>query len=114
VVSFVLLPICSYWTNLKIVFCVSVMAHHARKVGGEVDLFAKIRDKLENAAKAKVQSQAPNLAGPVVDTYPPAVAKMLAPSKLKGVGKDRKRLRALAKFGGVGSSGSSNPDLGGF
>ena len=110
----VLLSVCSYWTNLKIVFCVGVMAHHARKVGGEVDLFAKIRDKLENAAKAEGQSQAPNLVGPVVDTYAPAATKRPAPSKLKGVGKDRKRLRALAKTGGVGSSGSSNPDLGGF
>jgi len=90
------------------------MAHHARKVGGEVDLFAKIRDKLENAAMAEGQSQALNLAGPVIDTYAPAAAKRPAPSKLKGVGKDRKRLRALAKTGGVGSSGSSNPDLGGF
>jgi len=33
---------------------------------------------------------------------------------MKGVGKDRKRLRALAKTGGVGSSGSSNSNLGGF
>ncbi|QCE10942.1 hypothetical protein DEO72_LG10g2175 [Vigna unguiculata] len=33
---------------------------------------------------------------------------------MKGVGKDRKRLDALAKTGGVGSSDSSNPNLGGF
>jgi len=39
---------CSYWTNLKILVCAGVMAHHAKKVGGEVDLFAKIRDNLEN------------------------------------------------------------------
>ncbi|QCD86692.1 hypothetical protein DEO72_LG3g1217 [Vigna unguiculata] len=90
------------------------MAHHAKKVGGEVDLFAKIRDQMANAAKGEGQSQAPNLVGPVVDTYRPPVAKRPAPSKMKGVGKDRKRLRALAKTGGVGSSGSSNPDLGGF
>jgi len=43
------------------------MAHHAKKVGGEVDLFAKIRDKIVNAAKGEGQSQAPNLAGPVVE-----------------------------------------------
>jgi len=90
------------------------MAHPAKKVGGEVDLFAKIRDKMANAAKGEGQSQAPNLVGPVVDTYRPPVAKRPAPSKMKGVGKDRKRLRALAKTGCVGSSGSSNPDLGGF
>ncbi|QCE06724.1 hypothetical protein DEO72_LG9g1738 [Vigna unguiculata] len=40
--------------------------------------------------------------------------KRPTPSKMKGVGKDRKRLRALAKTGGVGSSGSSNSNLGGF
>jgi len=90
------------------------MAHHVKKVGGEVDLFAKIRNQMANAAKGEGQSQAPNLVGPVVDTYRPPVAKRPAPSKMKGVGKDRKRLRALAKTGGVGSSGSSNPDLGGF
>ena len=39
---------CSYWTNLKILVCAGVMAHHVKKVGGEVDLFAKIRDNLEN------------------------------------------------------------------
>jgi len=33
---------------------------------------------------------------------------------MKGVGKDRKRLRALAKTEGVGCSGSSNSDLVGF
>jgi len=49
-----------------------------------------------------------------VDTYRPATANRLTPSKMKGVGKDRKRLRALAKTGGMGSSGSSNPELGGF
>ena len=87
------------------------MAHHAKKVGGEVDLFAKIRDKMANAAKGEGQSQARNLAGPVVDTYQLPIAKRPAPSKMKGVGKDRKRLRALAKTGGVGSS---NPNLGGF
>ena len=43
------------------------MAHHAKKVGGEVDLFAKIRDKIVNAAKGEGQFQAPNLAGPVVE-----------------------------------------------
>ncbi|QCD97243.1 hypothetical protein DEO72_LG6g1953 [Vigna unguiculata] len=90
------------------------MAHHAKKVGGEVNLFAKIRDQMANAAEGEGQSQAPNLIGPVVDTYRPRVAKRPAPSKMKGVGKDRKRLRALAKTGGVGSSGSSNPDLGSF
>ena len=90
------------------------MAHPAKKVGGEVDLFAKIRDKMANAAKGEGQSQAPNLAGPVVDTYRPPIAKRPAPSKMKGVGKDHKRLKALAKTGGVGLSGSSNLDLGGF
>ncbi|QCD82997.1 hypothetical protein DEO72_LG2g3339 [Vigna unguiculata] len=90
------------------------MTHHARKTGGEVDLFAKIRDKMGNAAKAEDQSQAPNLVGPIVDVYLPPTANRPAPSKMKGVGKDRKRLRALAKTRGVGSSGSSNPDLGGF
>ncbi|QCD83469.1 hypothetical protein DEO72_LG2g3813 [Vigna unguiculata] len=75
------------------------MAHHARKTGGEVDLFAKIRDKMGNATKAEGQSQAPNLVGPVVDVYRPPTAKRLALSKMKGVGKDRKRLRALAKTG---------------
>ncbi|QCD89292.1 hypothetical protein DEO72_LG4g236 [Vigna unguiculata] len=61
-----------------------VMAHHAKKVGGEVDLFAKIRDKMANAAKGEGQSQAPNLAGPVMDTYRPPVAKRPAPSKVLG------------------------------
>jgi len=42
------------------------------------------------------------------------VTKRPTPSKMKGVGKHRKRLRALTKTGGVGSSGSSNLDLGGF
>jgi len=32
------------------------MAHHVKKVGGEVDLFAKIWEKMENAVKAKGQS----------------------------------------------------------
>ncbi|QCE03728.1 hypothetical protein DEO72_LG8g1753 [Vigna unguiculata] len=100
--------ICCYLTDNP-----GVMAHHAKKVGGEVDLFAKLRDKIANAAKGEGQSQAPNLAGPVVDTYRPPVAQRSAPSKMKGVGKDRKRLRAHAKTGGVGSSGLSNPDLGG-
>jgi len=27
------------------------MAHNAKKVGGEVDLFVKIRDRMANAAK---------------------------------------------------------------
>jgi len=54
------------------------------------------------------------LVGLAVDTYRPPVAKRSTPSKMKGIGKDRKRLRALAKTGGVGSSGSSNPNLGGF
>jgi len=79
------------------------MAHHAR-----------IRDKMGNTAKAEGQSHAPNLVGPVVDVYRPPTAKRSAPSKMKGMRKDRKRLRALAKTGGVGSSGSSNLDLGGF
>ena len=35
------------------------MANHAKKVGGDGDLFAMIRDKMENAAKAEGQSQAP-------------------------------------------------------
>ncbi|QCE06760.1 hypothetical protein DEO72_LG9g1774 [Vigna unguiculata] len=83
-----------------------VMAHHVKKVGGEVDLFAKIRDKMANAAKGEGQLQAPNLVGLVVDSYRPPVAKRPAPSKMKGVGKDRKRLRALAKTDGVGSNGS--------
>jgi len=59
------------------------MAHHARKTSGEVDLFAKIRDKMGNAAKAEGQSQAPNLVGPVVDVYRPPTAKRPAPSKMK-------------------------------
>jgi len=29
------------------------MAYHAKKMGGEVDLFAKIRDKMGNMAKAE-------------------------------------------------------------
>ncbi|QCD83042.1 hypothetical protein DEO72_LG2g3385 [Vigna unguiculata] len=106
--------VCCYLTDNPGHDLCGVMAHHVKKVGGEVDLFAKIRDQMANAAKGEGQSQASNLAGPVVDTYRPPVAKRLAPSKMKGVGKDRKRLRALAKTGGVGSSGSSNPDLGGF
>ena len=61
-----------------------------KKMGGEVDLFVKIHDKIGNAAKAEGQLQAPNLVGPVVDVYRPPTAKRLAPSKMKGVGKDRK------------------------
>ncbi|QCE03551.1 hypothetical protein DEO72_LG8g1576 [Vigna unguiculata] len=106
--------VCCYLTDNPGRDLCGVMAHHAKKVGGEVDVFAKIRDQMANAAKGEGQSQAPNLVGPVVDTYRPPVAKRPAPSKMKGVGKDRKRLRALAKTGGVGSSGSSNPDLGDF
>lgn len=68
--------------------CAGVMAHHAKKVGDEVDLFVKIRDKMGSVTKAQGQSQAPNLVGPVVDTYQPAVAKRPAPSKMKGIGKD--------------------------
>jgi len=90
------------------------MVNHVKKVGGEVDLSAKIRDKMANVAKAEGQSQASNLVGPIVDTYRPAVAKRPAPSKMKGFGKDRKMLHALANTEGVGSSGSSNPNLGGF
>ncbi|QCD83053.1 hypothetical protein DEO72_LG2g3396 [Vigna unguiculata] len=71
--------VCCYLTDNSTRYLCGVMAHHAKKVGGEVDLFAKIRDNLEN-----------------------------------GVGKYRKRLCVLAKIGGVSSSGSSNPDLGGF
>jgi len=58
-------------------------------------------------------SKAPALAGPVVETVRPA-AKRPAVSKLKGVGKDRKRLRALAKTEGVAPGGSNNPKLGDF
>ncbi|QCE04339.1 hypothetical protein DEO72_LG8g2375 [Vigna unguiculata] len=95
--------VCCYLTdNPSHDLCGIVMAHHAKKVGGEVDLFAKIRDKMANATKGEGQLQAPNLAGLVVDTYWPPVAKRPAPSKMKGVGKDRKRLRALAKIRGVG------------
>ncbi|QCD86965.1 hypothetical protein DEO72_LG3g1496 [Vigna unguiculata] len=106
--------VCCYLTDNPGHDLCGVMAHHAKKVGGEVDLFAKIRDQMANAAKGVGQSQATNLVGPVVDTYRAPVAKRPAPSKMKGVGKDRKRLRALAKTGGVGSSGLGNPDLGGF
>lgn len=40
-------------------FFAGAMANHAKKVGGDGDLFAMIRDKMENAAKAEGQSQAP-------------------------------------------------------
>ncbi|QCD87119.1 hypothetical protein DEO72_LG3g1652 [Vigna unguiculata] len=90
-----------------------VMAHYAKKVGASKDLFAKIRDQLAASSKGEGSSKAPTLAGPVVETVRPA-AKRPAVSKLKGVPKDRKRLRALAKTGGVAPGGSNNPDLGGF
>ena len=70
-------------------FFAGVMAHHAKKVGGDEDLFAKIKDKMENATKVEGQSKVPNLVGPTIDTYRPQVAKRLAPKKMKGVGKDR-------------------------
>ncbi|QCD93702.1 hypothetical protein DEO72_LG5g1778 [Vigna unguiculata] len=90
-----------------------VMAHYAKKVGASEDLFAKIRDQLAASSKGEGSSKAPALAGPVVETVRPA-AKRPAVSKLKGVGKDRKRLRALAKTGGVAPGGTNNPDLGDF
>ncbi|QCE06756.1 hypothetical protein DEO72_LG9g1770 [Vigna unguiculata] len=77
--------VCCYLTDSPAQDLCSVMAHHAKKVGDEVDLFVKIRDKMGSVTKAQGQSQAPNL-----------------------------RLCALAKTGDVGSSGSSNPDLSGF
>jgi len=89
------------------------MAHYAKKVGASEDLFAKIRDQLAASSKGEGSSKAPLLAGPMVETVRPA-AKRPTVSKLKGVGKDRKRLRALAKTGGVAAGGSNNPDLGGF
>ena len=91
------------------------MAHYAKKVGASEDLFAKIRDQLAASSKGEGSSKVPLLAGPMVETVRPA-AKRPAVSKLKGVGKDRKRLRALAKTGGAGvaAGGSNNPDLGGF
>jgi len=89
------------------------MAHYAKKVGASKDLFAKIRDQLAACSKGEGSSKAPILAGLVVETIRPT-AKRPAVSKLKDVGKDRKRLRALAKTGGVALGGSNNPDLGGF
>jgi len=76
------------------------MAHYAKKVGASEDLFAKIRDQLAAYSKGEGSSKAPLLAGPMVETVRP-VAKRPDVSKLKGVGKDRKRLRALAKTGGL-------------
>ena len=76
------------------------MAHYAKKVGASEDLFAKIRDQLAASSKGEGSSKAPALAGPVVETVRPA-AKRAAVSKLKGVEKDKKRLRALTKTGGV-------------
>jgi len=90
-----------------------VMAHYAKKVGASEDLFAKIRDQLAASSKGEGSSKAPALAGPMVEMVRPA-ANRPAVSKLKGVGKDRKRLRALAKTGGVAPGGTNNPDLGDF
>ena len=90
-----------------------VMAHYAKKAGASEDLFAKIRDQLATSSKGEGSSKAAALVGPVVETVHPAT-KRPAVSKLKGVGKDRKRLRALAKTGGVAPGGTNNPDLGGF
>jgi len=89
------------------------MANYAKKVGASEDLFAKIRDQLAASSKGEGSSKAPILAGPVVETVRPVV-KRPAVSKFKGMGKDRKRLRALAKTGGVAPGGSNNPNLGNF
>ncbi|QCD96442.1 hypothetical protein DEO72_LG6g1145 [Vigna unguiculata] len=106
--------VCCYLTDDPGRDVCGVMAHYAKKVGASEDLFAKIRDQLAASSKGEGSSKAPLLAGPMVETVRPS-AKRPAVSKLKGVGKDRKRLRALAKTGGgVVAGGSNNPDLGGF
>ncbi|QCE11104.1 hypothetical protein DEO72_LG10g2337 [Vigna unguiculata] len=105
--------VCCYLTDDPGRDVCGVMAHYAKKVGASEDLFAKIRDQLAASSKGEGSSKAAALAGPVVETVRPA-AKRPAVSKLKGVGKDRKRLRALAKTGGVAPGGTNNPDLGGF
>ncbi|QCE06250.1 hypothetical protein DEO72_LG9g1261 [Vigna unguiculata] len=81
---------------------------------GESDAsYGELRDQLAASAKGEGSSKAAALAGPGVETVRPAATRP-AVSKLKGVGKDRKRLRALAKTGGVAPGGINNPDLGGF
>jgi len=90
------------------------MAHYAKKVGVSEDLFAKIKDQLAASAKGESSSKAPNLAGLVVETIRPPAQKRSVVLKMKGVGKDRKRLRVLAKTRGVAPGRSNNPDLGGF
>ncbi|QCE00332.1 hypothetical protein DEO72_LG7g1622 [Vigna unguiculata] len=92
--------VCCYLTDDPGRDVCGVMAHYAKKVGASEDLFAKIRDQLAASSKGEGSSKAPALAGPVVETVRPA-AKRAAVSKLKGVEKDRKRLRALTKTGGV-------------
>jgi len=62
--------------------------------------------------KVEWQSQVPNLVALVVDTHRPQMAGQRSlPLKLKGVGKDRKKLKALAKGGGLISSGVGGFDL---
>ncbi|QCD89807.1 hypothetical protein DEO72_LG4g757 [Vigna unguiculata] len=92
--------VCCYLTDDPGRDVCGVMAHYAKKVGASEDLFAKIRDQLAASSKGEGSSKAPALAGPVVETVRPA-AKRAVVSKLKGVEKDRKRLRALTKTGGV-------------
>ena len=95
-------------------FFAVVMAQHAKKRGAaEVDVFARLRDRKAEEAKKAGQTPVPNLTGPVVDVYAPRPpVKRPAPSKLKGVGKDRKRLKYLAKSGGVGGSTSGGGGTG--
>ncbi|QCD86417.1 hypothetical protein DEO72_LG3g939 [Vigna unguiculata] len=106
--------VCCYLTDDLGRDACGVMAHYAKKVGALDDLFAKIRDQLAASVKGEGSLKAANLAGPVVESVRPPAQKRLTVSKMKGVGKDKKRLRALAKIGGVAPSGSNNPDLGGF
>ncbi|QCE03481.1 hypothetical protein DEO72_LG8g1505 [Vigna unguiculata] len=87
--------VCCYLTDDPGRDVCGVMDHYAKKVGASEDLFAKIRDQLAASSKGEGSSEAPILAGPVVKT-------------------DRKRLRALAKTGGVAPGGSNNPNLGDF
>jgi len=61
------------------------------------------------ATRKKKQAEVPNLTKSIVKTHrPESVVKMIASSKKKGKGKDRKKLRFLAKGGTPGSTSNTS------
>ncbi|KAG2395437.1 uncharacterized protein HKW66_Vig0071870 [Vigna angularis] len=71
------------------------MAQHTPQVGYEDDLFTELRMQVEKMAKEVGRTDVPNLQQPETDIYHPGFdKKILELERGRGVGKERKRLRA--------------------